>query len=143
VPDKIHSNTATEQPKKKRGNVQNLVPFKKGKGAERDPKINAKGRPRVFDQLRELILEIGGEIARDKRGNPVIIDRNLETEHAATVAELLLREWAKDKINSSKFIEYGWGKVPTPVEHSGNVTLTWKDFIQSTGVEDEPDPNSG
>lgn len=128
--EEIHSDT--EKPKKKRGNPQNLIPFKKGKGADRDPRINVSNRPTGFSQLRKLVLEVGGEIARDKKGKAVVIDKGLPTEHEATIAELILREWAADKNHSHKFIEYGWGKVPVKNEISGNVTLSWKDFIEGT-----------
>lgn len=134
------SNTEAKKKKPHKG-TENLIPFKKGKGADRDPRINPNGRPKGFDEFRKLVLSVGSEVARDKKNNPVIIDKGLPTEHAATIAELILRDWAKDKQNSQKFVEYGWGKVPQPIEHSGNVQLTWRDFIEGDGsnleVEDD------
>ena len=53
-------------------------PFRKG-----DPRINRKGRPKSFDQLRSLAQEIAHEAA--KQGNqPVVIDG-----HTVTVTEAL------------------------------------------------------
>jgi len=86
-------------------NEENLKPFKTG-----DPRINRNGRPKSFDALRKLVQSVGNEIAKDKDGNPIVIDG-----HVATVAEMIVRSWAKDNKHQVNFIEYGYGKVPNPV----------------------------
>ena len=58
-----------------------LKPFVKG-----DPRINRKGRPKSFDQLRSLAQQIAHEVAK-AGGEPVIIDG-----HSVTVAEAIMRQ---------------------------------------------------
>jgi hypothetical protein len=84
-------------------NNQNLKPFKKG-----DPRINRKGRPKNFDKLRELALQIAHEVA--KKGNDCVIINGRK----ATVAEMILRQWAtsKNPTLQKSFIEIAFGKVP-------------------------------
>ena len=82
-------------------------PFKKG-----DPRINRKGRPRSFDALRELAQQIAHETATDGSGKNIVI-----AGHTATVAEMILRTWAKS--NNAQlargFIEIAYGKVPDDI----------------------------
>lgn len=82
-------------------------PFQKG-----DPRINRKGRPKSFDALRELAQTIAHETATSA-GQPVVIDG-----HKATVAEMILRQWAASKNPQLQraFIEVAYGKVPDNVE---------------------------
>ena len=78
-------------------------PFRKG-----DPRINRKGRPKSFDQLRSLAQQIAHEVA--KAGNePVVIDG-----HAVTVAEAVLRSWftSKNPALVMRAMEVAFGKVP-------------------------------
>ena len=80
-----------------------LKPFVKG-----DPRINRKGRPKSFDQLRSLAQQIAHEVA--KAGNePVIIDG-----HSVTVAEAIMRQWAQSKNPAlqAKFVEVAFGRLP-------------------------------
>ena len=90
-------------------NPSSLVPFKKG-----DPRINRKGRPKSFKAFRDLVQSVGNEIAKDAKGEPIIIDG-----HVATVAEMIVRSWAKDPKRQQGFVEYGYGKVPAPIEVTG------------------------
>ena len=74
-----------------------------GKGfVHGDPRINRKGRPRSFDQIRKLAVLVAAE--QDENG----ITRALE----------ILRDWAKSKevAKQAKFMEYGYGKVPDKVD---------------------------
>jgi hypothetical protein len=79
-------------------------PFSKG-----DSRINRSGRPRSFDQFRELAQKI----AREKL---VVPDGS-----TITVAEAILRSWAKSKepILQRAFIEFAFGKVPDKVQALG------------------------
>lgn len=84
--------------------------FKKG-----DPRINRKGKPRSFDAVRELAQSISHEVAK-AGGNPVVVEG-----HTATVAEMILRQWASSKNPQLQkaFIELAFGKVPDKTEFSG------------------------
>ena len=86
------------------------IPFTKG-----DPRIWKHGRPKSFDALRSLAREIAHETAR-AGGNMVTSEG-----HAATVNEVILRQWAqsKDPRLQQKFIEVAYGKTPDIVEVSG------------------------
>jgi len=80
-----------------------------GKGfVKGDPRINRKGRPRDFDALRELAQAIAHETATSG-GQPVIVEG-----HKATVAEMIMRQWATSKNPQLQraFIEVAFGKVP-------------------------------
>jgi hypothetical protein len=84
-------------------------PFAKG-----DPRINRKGRPRTFDQLRKLAISILSEPAKGADGQPIVIDG-----HVATNAELILRSAMKHPHFARWLIEVAYGKVPDKVEVSG------------------------
>ena len=88
-------------------NNQNLKPFKKG-----DPRINRKGRPKSFDKLRELALQIAHEEAKKDKKCIVINGRK------ATVAEVILRAWAasKNPTLQKSFMEIAFGKVPDKLD---------------------------
>ena len=101
--------------------------FKKG-----DPRINRKGRPKSFKAFRDLVQSVGNEVAKDSKGDPIIIDG-----HVATVAEMIVRTWSKDKRQQRDFVEYGYGKVPNPVELTGGegepVKIEIIEVIKSNG----------
>ena len=84
--------------------------FKKG-----DPRINRKGKPRSFDALRDLAQQIASEKITSSDGRT-----------AMSRIELILREMSisKDPRQRIAFVEIAYGKVPNPVELSGNITNT-------------------
>jgi len=84
-------------------------PFTKG-----DPRINRKGRPRTFDQLRKLALSILGEPAKGADGQPIVIDG-----HIATNVELILRSAMKHPHFARWLIEVAFGKPPERIEVTG------------------------
>lgn len=91
------------------------MPFVKG-----DPRINRKGRPKSFDELRALALSIGHEPALNKDGNPIVIDG-----HGVTITEAIMRQWAtsKDARLQQAFIQYAYGKPPDKIEMSAEVEI--------------------
>ena len=74
-----------------------LKPFVKG-----DPRINRKGGPKSFDELRKLGQAIAGETVTTSRGTRI------------TLAEAILRSWAESKEPQLQraFVEYAFGRVP-------------------------------
>lgn len=100
--DDPHSNTV----KKQRGNPAKLKPFKKGKGADIDPRINTKGRPKSFDQLRALFQSIAEE-------EITIAGKTYTRAQAIGIA------MSADKKLMKEFLEFAFGKVPQPVTGAG------------------------
>ena len=89
-----------------------------GKGfVKGDPRVNRAGRPRTFDALRSLSVQLAHEPALDADGKPVIGPHG----KAVTRAELILRDWANsgDFQKQAKFLEYAFGKIPDKLEFSG------------------------
>jgi hypothetical protein len=80
-----------------------------------DPRINRKGRPKDFDKLRELAKAISHEVAT-KDGKQIIVNDKI-----ATVAEIILRQWAqsKDPRLQMAFVEFAYGKPPVRTELTG------------------------
>ena len=90
-------------------NGSNTVAKRRGQFVKGDKRINRKGRPRSFDEVRKLAQAISHEEAKDADGN------------VSTVADAILRQWAQSKepILQKAFIEYAFGKVPDKLEASG------------------------
>ena len=86
-----------------------------GKGfVKGDPRINRKGRPRTFDQLRRLAISILSEPAKGEDGQPIVIDG-----HIATNVEIILRTAMRSPRFAQLLLEVAYGKVPDRVEVSG------------------------
>ena len=85
-------------------------PFVKG-----DARINRKGRPRGFDDLRKIVLKICDEKLRDKDGN----------ETGLTVIEGIMRQWAmsKNPLLQKTFVEIAYGKIPENIDVPTNVIM--------------------
>ncbi len=92
-------------------NDQNLKPFNKG-----DPRINRKGKPRNLPGLRELTLDILNEPATGTDGQPITANGKPVTKVEAIVRAAVQ---SKDPRQRQWAIELGYGKVPNPVEVSG------------------------
>lgn len=120
---KSRSNTAKKQRKTNPKSLANLIPFAKGD----DPRRNTKGRPKDFDQLRKLFQEIAAEEIAD--GNKQTITRVYNIGRAMSSDKKLMRD----------FLEFAFGKVPQAVEVKGNMTMTWKDFINGGTSDAESD----
>jgi hypothetical protein len=74
-------------------------PFVKG-----DPRINRKGRPRAFDELRALAVQIAHE--------------TIPGEQTITTIDAILRQWAasREPVLQQAFVAYAFGKVPDKLE---------------------------
>lgn len=81
-----------------------------GKGfVKGDPRINRNGRPRNFDEVRNLAQSIAHETLTDNQGNRL------------SVIDAVLRSWvkSKDPTLQKAFMEYAFGKVPDKLEATG------------------------
>jgi hypothetical protein len=91
----------SQQTVSKQRSLSNLKPFTKG-----DRRINRKGRPKNFDQFRELARAIAHEKITDKDGELM------------TRVEAILRSWttSKQPVLQLAFIAYCYGKPPEKLE---------------------------
>lgn len=98
-----------------------------------DPKINRKGRPKTFDMARELAQQIGHEVLKGEGDKPVVRDSGIVTR-----IEGILREWSisRNFQKQREFMAYAVGKPKEEHEHSGNVTVSWKEFISGNAKPD-------
>lgn len=85
--------------------------FKKGKGKDRDPHINAKGRPKSFDDLRRMAQSIANEPMLDAKGLYLLDPTD---NHVITKGEYVMRQWilSGDSRLQVQFMEICYGKVP-------------------------------
>lgn len=91
-----------------KGTPENLKPFTK-----KDPRINRKGRPKSFDKLRQLAQQIAHEPAKDKAGNPIVINDKIVTQ-----IEAMMRQMIKDPKDRRLFLEYAFGKPKEEIDLS-------------------------
>ena len=86
-------------------------PFVKG-----DKRINRKGRPKNFDALRRLALEVAHREVQDDKGEPLVIDGQTITN-----IEAILMQWShsSEPALQKAFVEIAFGRVPMPVEVAG------------------------
>lgn len=97
---------------------ENLKPFVKN-----DPRINRKGKPKTFKQLRNLFISLAQEPVKD--GDTI------------TRIEKMGREMLKsdNPADRALVLKYTFGNVPDEMDvnmkHSGKLVLSWP--------EDEPD----
>jgi hypothetical protein len=86
------------------GQTRGLKPFSKN-----DPRINRRGRPRGFDELRKLAQQIASEMVTHSSGRKI------------TLCEAILRSWARSEEPQLQraFMECCYGRVPEKIEATG------------------------
>lgn len=103
--------------------------FKKGKGKDRDPRINRYGRPKSFDVLRKLAQRIAAEPVAVKNGYTV----------TRIEAMLLAMSSSKNPSDRKTFLEYAYGKVKDEIEQGGKVII---EVQYKDGSRNGNDPNA-
>lgn len=109
-------------------------PFRPG-----DPRINKKGRPKTFENLRKMAQEVAEEPALDAEGHPVLGPDG----EPMTRAEVILRQWSKDPDfrKQQSFLEVAYGRVPQPVEAkvevSGPIPISLVDYREGVSEDEE------
>ena len=102
---------------KKKGEIP---PQLKGKGFDAHPeRINKKGRPKSFDQLRALFQDIASETIE-------IQGKKYTRAQAIGIA------MSMDKKHMREFLEFAFGKVPDKVEGTGEGGAILIKFIDET-----------
>jgi hypothetical protein len=109
-----NSNTVAKQ--SKRPVPKQLKPFVKG-----DPRINRKGRPKSFDQLRNLFQDIAAE--------EITINGKKYTRAKAIGIAMSM-----DKKLMREFLEFAFGKVPQALTlENGETPLVFRIVHDDTG----------
>lgn len=98
--------------------------FRKG-----DKRINRNGRPRSFDKLQALTVEMFNRPALDNNGNPVLIE-----DRPASVIEVVM--WRMIHSKNMKEVQYAieiaFGKVPDELKlQLTKVILDWGDHVDN------------
>ena len=102
-----------------------------GQFVKGDKRINRKGRPKSFDAVRALAQQIAHEV----------------TESGWTTVESILRKLAED--DPKHFLEIAFGKVPTPLQHSGgagepvSIAVTYAKGYANFSPDDWDEPATG
>ena len=134
--DETRSNTTESNAGKRPGGIT-------GKGfVKGDPRINRKGRPRSFDQLRKLALSLLNEPAKGADGQPIVIG-----DHVATNVEMILRSAMRNPRFAQWVLEVAFGKVPDKVEVSGRdgaplKVQAYDYYAAASAIAARPDGNS-
>lgn len=114
--DKNNSNAVNKHKKQRTYPPKGVIPpqvkpFKSRaeNNGQIDPRINVKGRPKSFDELRSLFQEIAHENIEMSDGKKV------------TRARAIGLMMSMDKKLMREFLEYAFGKVPQAVDVKGKL----------------------
>jgi hypothetical protein len=91
-------------------------PTGKGGFQERKHHINKKGRPRSFDTLRGLTLDMFSRPAKDDNGSPIVIEGKPVTMIEFVIWKMIR---SKDPHEIIYAVQVAYGKVPDKLELTG------------------------
>jgi hypothetical protein len=111
-----------------------------GKGfVKGDKRINRNGRPRAFDELRDLAQKIAKEKIKI-RETGTVGEEKIERIVEVTRAEAILRQWAasKNPVSQQNFITAAYGKVPDEIVINPNSKIILEvQYTDGTNGESE------
>jgi hypothetical protein len=102
--------------------TKDLIPFVKG-----DKRINRKGRPKSFDQLRALAQQIAAE--------PI----DTETKVTRIEAMLKIMSSSRNPADRALFLAYAYGKPRETLDVNVEGKITWAQFIEQAKANDKPE----
>lgn len=101
----------------------NLVPFKKGKGSNRDPRAWTGGRPNTFEDFRKTLVEY----------------LNTPTKKNKTRLTTIIDKMANTRGERKTLLEYAFGRVPATVDTDpSGKAMTWGEFVRKAMAANQP-----
>jgi hypothetical protein len=117
--------------------LKNLRPFRKGKGKDRDPRINTKGTISTRPDLVAAIERAANMKLFNDNGKPLILDGEQVTRLDAVIRTAFTGRSSSDKRFLIWLLEFWHGKPKESIDVNLKATVTWKDFIENAETDNK------